>query len=370
MSNILITGGTGFLGSTLINEILVSSNDTIYALVRGENIVTAKKRLFSTLKKATDKDLLDKTIEHRIKVYISDITQEKLGLEADVIHSLIDNTDVIFNSAAITDLNLPLEKIRKVNVNGAKNVLNFALLCKEKGKLKKLNHISTAYVAGKEKKVFKEKDLDVGQQFNNTYEQSKYEAEKLIYEYREKGIDIDIFRPSIILGCYKDGRTTNFKMFYQPLHFFSLGLFDRIPAIENSKANIINVDIAAKAIFLITTSSGEKNMNYHIASPEIPIFGYVLDIASEYFGFKKPNFISTGKFDIQKEYSFVKRKMIESYIPYFNYVTEFDVKNTMRKLKKPKFMFPDFDERNFIRLFEYCNKTGFIKRKKKNVVSK
>jgi len=40
----------------------------------------------------------------------------------------------------------------------------------------------------------------------------------------KKGLDIDIFRPSIILGRHKDGRTTNFKMFYQLLHFFAMEL--------------------------------------------------------------------------------------------------------------------------------------------------
>ena len=76
--------------------------------------------------------------------------------------------------AAITDLNWPLEEVRNINVHGTKSVLDFAVLCKKDGSLKKVNHISTVYVVGAKRCKFKESDLDVSQKFNNTYEQTKY----------------------------------------------------------------------------------------------------------------------------------------------------------------------------------------------------
>ena len=356
MNNILITGATGFLGSELIKEILLSSDCGIYALVRAGNVNDAEKRLFSVL----DGKINSKRSKKRIQVCVGDISKKGLGLEKNTADRLIDNVDVIFNSAALTILESPLDKIRKINVNGTKNVLDFALSCK---KLNKVNHISTAYVAGKRIGVFKENDLNLDQEFNNTYEQSKFEAELLVNEYRGRGLDIDVFRPSIILGRYKDGATTNFQMFYQPLHIFSLELFDRIPAIKNSRANVINVDIAAKAIFLIASTGDTKNANYHIVSSKVLDFDYVVSLASEYFGFKKPEFVSLEKIDIRKEYSAIKRKMIKPYIPYFNYLAQFDMSNTMKRLDGEKFAFPEFDEKNFMRLFEYCANVKFIRRR-------
>ncbi len=367
MSNIFITGATGFLGSALISEILSSSNDTVYALVRGKTATDAEKRLMAILEELSDRHELDNGKKDRIKICVGGITHRQLGLDKETLHHLIDNIDTIYHSAAITDLNWPLEKIRKINVDGTKNVLNFAVMCRKNGRLKKVNHISTAYIAGIKRSIFKENHLDVSQEFNNTYEQSKYEAEVLVSKYRKKNLDIDIFRPGIIMGRYKDGKTIKFKMLYQPLHFFALELFDKIPVVKNGKAYLINVDIVARTIFLINSLPDKITMNYHIISPETPTLNYVLDIASEYFGFKKPEFIPSEEIDIYKEYSPAKRKLIEPYLPYLNCTIEFTMENTLNQLQRANFTFPEFDEENLIRLFEYCDKVGFIKRKKKNV---
>ncbi len=367
MSNIFITGATGFLGSMLINEILSTSNDIIYSLVRGISVEDARNRITAILEKVFEPGAPAKEMLSRVHICLGDITKENLGLQKSTIRDLFNKIDIIYNSAAVTDLNWPLEKVRRINVNGTKNVLDFALLCKKNGRLKKINHISTAYIVGTKECTFKEEDLEIGQNFNNTYEQSKYEAEHQVVTYRSMGLDIDIFRPSIVMGRYKDGMTTSFKMFYQPLHFFSLELFDRIPAISESAANLINVDIVAKAIILISNLSDDKNTNYHIASPNVPTFDYIIDMASKYFGFKKPNFVQPKEIDIHKEYTIVKRKMIEPYIPYFNYFTKFDITNTQNHLQSKKFKFPEIDKDNLFNLFEYCDKNGFIKKDKKNV---
>jgi len=364
MNNIFITGGTGFLGSLLINEVLASSNDMVHVLVRDKFAAFGKNRIISAIEKLNDGTKLDEKKRNRIQAYTGDITRKNLGLNRGAIQELTITLDSIIHSAAVTDLNLPLKQARLVNVTGTQNVLDFALLCKEKGSLRKLNHVSTAYIAGDQKCIFKESDFHMGQVFNNTYEQSKYEAEKLVRVYRDKGLDIDIFRPAIMLGRYRDGMTTSFKMFYQPLHFFSREIFDKIPAREHSKANMINIDIAAKAILLISKQPKSKNMTYHIVSPKMPNLDYLLNIGSEYFGFIKPELVKFEEINVHKEYSFIKEKLISPYIPYMNYLTEFDMKNTKAALRGQNFRFPELNKRNLIRLFEYCDKTGFIKRKK------
>ena len=223
MSKYFITGGTGFLGAQLITEILLRTDHRVYSLVRGASQEQAEKYQYDRLKEVFPEDICDiRDIKPRVKVCLGDTTKDNLGLSSQDYELLINEVDSIYNSAAITDFNRPLETVRKVNLYGTKNVLDFALICKKKkGPLKTVNHISTAYVVGRKKCIFKEKDLDVGQTFNNTYEQSKYETEKEIGKYREKGLNINIFRPTTILGRFSDGKTTNFKMFYQPLHFFA-----------------------------------------------------------------------------------------------------------------------------------------------------
>ncbi|MDD5428134.1 MAG: SDR family oxidoreductase [Candidatus Omnitrophica bacterium] len=350
MRNIFMTGAGGFIGSELIDVMRKSGESFhIYALVRGSRKI-----------KGPDITLCD-----------GDITKSNLGLNKENFDMLTKTVDTIFHCAADTDLNLSKERLCLTNVTGTKNVLDLALKCKEKGGLKKVNHISTAYVAGARgsvKCVVKEDELDVGQGFNNRYEESKSAAEKCVADYRSKGLDIDIFRPSIVLGRYEDGKTTNFKMLYQPIHFFSLELFDRLPAPVYDVANLINLDTAAKSIFLISNRPGKKNMNYHITSPNTVSIEKVLDIVCGYLGVKKPELVPAGSFDAQKEYTPVMRRMIAPYAAYFNYGAKFDMTNTFSALEGADLDFPDFDEENFTRLLKYCEKTGFIKRKKHAVI--
>lgn len=368
MNNIFVTGATGFLGSLIVDEILSSSGDVLHILVRDKQASVGRDRLISTLSDARGGGL-NEAEKNRIHAYKGDITKRGLGLDRRDAAYLAGTIDVIYHSAATTDINLPIAKARKINVGGTANVLDFALQCKQKGRLKKVNHISTAYVAGTGKALFKEDHLDIKQGFNNTYEQSKFEAEKLAHKYRRNGLHIDIFRPSIILGRYTDGKTTNFKMFYQPLHFLSLEIFEKIPAKGHSKANVINVDTAARAIVLISNRSGELSTTYHIASPDSPTFEFVLDAASDFFGFRKPEIVRPEELNMVMEYSFTQERMIAPYLPYFSYLTKFDMENTLNCLKKENFKFPAFDKVNLTRLFEYCDKVGFIKRRKKSAVT-
>ena len=139
MGNVFITGATGFLGSTLIKEILTSSTDTIYALVREKKGAVLRERLISLLKDLFHPESIDTEIADRIVAYAGDITKKNFGLSKNELNSLINNLDVIYHTAALTDLNLPLKHVRSVNVNGTRHVLDFALLCKNKGRLKKVN---------------------------------------------------------------------------------------------------------------------------------------------------------------------------------------------------------------------------------------
>ncbi|MCQ9207737.1 MAG: SDR family oxidoreductase [Omnitrophica bacterium] len=368
MNNIFVTGATGFLGSLIVNEILSSSGDAVHILVRDKQASMGRDRLISALSGARGGEL-NEAEKNRIHAYKGDITKKGLGLNGHDTAHLVDTIDIIYHSAATTDLSLALAKARKINVRGAANVLDFAIQCKQNGRLKKVNHISTAYVAGTGKALFKEEHLDIKQGFNNTYEQSKFEAEKLAHEYRKNGLHIDIFRPSIMLGRYTDGKTTSFKMFYQPLHFFALEIFEKIPAKGHSKANVINVDTAARAMVLISNRSDKPNMTYHIVSPDSPTFELVLDTACDFFGFRKPDIVRPEELNMVMEYSFAQERMIAPYLPYFSYLTKFDMENTLNCLKKENFKFPTFDKANLIRLFEYCEKIGFIKRKNKSAVT-
>ena len=157
-----------------------------------------------------------------------DVTSPGLGLHNGARTALAEEVGAVLHCAASIAFDLPLDEARAINVEGTREVIGFARECKALGRLERFVHVSTAYVSGKYEGTFRERQLDAGQEFRNTYEQTKSEAEHVV---REAGdLSPCIARPSIVMGESDTGWTPAFNVLYWPLRAFSRGLFDEIPA--------------------------------------------------------------------------------------------------------------------------------------------
>jgi thioester reductase-like protein len=200
---VFLTGATGLVGSYLL-KVLLENGHKVYALGRNKNDQKGKNRVVTALKFWNKKAY--STYGKNLIVVGGDITQRNLGIKKAKLKKIQKEVGEIFHCAASIAFNWPIDKIRRINVDGTREVLEFALKCKNPVRV---NHLSTAYVCGNHKGVFTEKDLDVGQKFNTTYEQSKFEAEKLVHTYQKKGLSINIFRPALVIGESTTGKTIN-----------------------------------------------------------------------------------------------------------------------------------------------------------------
>lgn len=363
MANIFITGGTGLLGWDIVKELLKKKDARLYLLARGRKGESARDRIKGLIKKSYQ-SAEKKAVSHRIEVIEGDISEKELGVAISRMNKLCKEIDTIYHSAALCEFGVPWERIKKINVYGTKNMLDFATRCRDSGQFKSFNYISTVAVIGTAGGVFHEDDLDIGQAFNNTYERSKFEAEKLIEKYRNKGLIISIYRPSIITGDSKTGETSAFQMLYQPLHVFSLGIFDEIPANRLAKYNLVPVDYVAKAVCLLSRGDNKGNKNYHLTNPNTVTLNSLLDTASSYFGFKKPKIIPEQKYDFKNLQGF-RKKVIEPYIPYFSHKEViFDTVNFNSAISAKSFSWPVMDKNILLRLFKYCADVGYIKKYK------
>jgi thioester reductase-like protein len=288
-NSILLTGATGLIGSYLLSIFLLNGHK-VYALVRDRNEKDAKARLIDRL------GFWNSSIAHNnLSAIVGDITDVRLGLNSRTISKVIKEIDEVFHCAAITNINWPYEKIQKVNVEGTQNVFDLAYACINQGGHIKVNHLSTAYLYGDYEKEFSENELKVGQQFKNTYERSKFEAEKLVGKYRQKGLWIDIFRPSIVIGESRTGKIFKFKNMYQLIDLCKLNLFDVLP-LAGAFVNLVPIDLTSKAIYIMSTKTVAKNKTYHpFPLNQIPI-DKIIELGSSIFGFKKPSIVPSEEF--------------------------------------------------------------------------
>ncbi|CAK1554852.1 unnamed protein product [Leptosia nina] len=144
--NVLLTGGTGFMGKVLIEKLLYSVPDigTIYVLMRPKRGKSVNQRL----EEMQRLPLFDRTRNERpssfkkIKVLQGDVLFENFGLSDVDIERLSEEIYLVFHFAATLRLEAPLKDSINMNTCGTQRTLNVAKRLK---KLEALIHLSTAF---------------------------------------------------------------------------------------------------------------------------------------------------------------------------------------------------------------------------------
>lgn len=350
MSNkpaIFLTGATGLVGSYLL-KLFLEKGHMVYCLARSKKEKTAEDRVIEALK-FWNKDILNNKINN-FRIIEGDVADNNLGLDKKSKKIITQEVGEIFHSAAITDLHRPEKEINKVNVDGTRNILILAEKLNN-GRLVKVSHISTAYIYGDYKGVFKEDSLDVKQKFDTNYEQTKFEAEKLVKEYRKKGLWIDIFRPSMVTGDTKTGKTFQFRHIYQFINLCALEIFDTLP-LKNGRVSLVPIDNLCEAIYAITRNSQSKSRNYHPFPVKLVNVEKIIEIGSRIMGFKKPKLVLPDEF--QMEALTPSQKLIlRGTILAINFQTKLNSSCTKQVLKRYHFTMPEFTDRLLAKNIEY-----------------
>jgi thioester reductase-like protein len=354
--HILITGATGLLGSYILKNCIEDDQSIIYLIVKRKDIDSIT-RIKILLKDFLGIAITDGFLSSRISVFEGNLEDKFLGVGIENYQFLQDNVNYIFHAAAITNLRLPLDILRNANVLTTKNIVKFARNCSS---LKNFNYISTFFICGKHCGVFSEKDFDLKQSFNNFYEQSKFEAEEIVRKNLSNGFNTVIFRPTGIMGALEDGKIKNFSNLYIPLYFFSKAIFEEIPLLSKSYQNIVPVDWAAKVIYQLgIILRGSQTL--HIAHPKNILVQRFFELASQFFGYKNPRFLSIKEFD-SRNLSTAQKIIFNSMNQYLSLNAEIGLRSTLQNIDSLKLPYPLLNDVYFFRLFEYCSVKRFIGR--------
>jgi thioester reductase-like protein len=331
--DVLLTGATGFVGMEVLARYLERTDRTVVALVRARDDEGAQDRIDDVLANLFG----PVAARHRPRVVAiaGELTSPQLGLAPADYERLAERTETIVHSAASVSFTMELKEAREINVEGTVRMLELAALARSRGGLRRYGHVSTAYVAGTHRGRFSEADLDVGQDFHNSYERSKFEAESLVRA--EPGLPFTIMRPSIVVGDRRNGWTSAFNVLYWPLRAFSRGMFTAVPGTPSAPVDVVSVDYVADGIYELCESCGGVGETYHLtAGADASTIGEIASAASRYFRRPLPKVLSPQDF-AALERGQTERSALDAgraYFPYFSSETVFDQAAT-RALLEP-----------------------------------
>lgn len=313
---VLLTGATGFLGMEVLTRLLQGSECDVIALVRARGGEGAGERLIDVFSTLYDKP---PPAAGRVTAIAADMSIDDLAINAADRREILARVTSIVHCAASIAFDLPLEQACNINAGGTARILSLAQELSAAGRLRRMVHVSTAYVCGRQAGVFNESQLDAGQPFRNTYEHSKAHAERIL---RCRGADLPLVvaRPSIVVGDSRCGWTPSFNVVYWPLQAFSRGLIGEITADPDGLLDIVPVDYVADAIVALHADS-ESTGTFHLVAGEHAVSNReLLELACTRFQRAVPRFTQGGA----RGGSLPGVREADVYLPYFDVRTSFD----------------------------------------------
>lgn len=197
ISNLLMTGATGFFGPFLLRSLLEQTPYTYHVLVRAADGDAAMARVREALRRTVPAGRrCDSTWDGRIHVICGDIAQPDLGLPPLEWERLAGQIDAVVHNAAAVNYVANYEALRAVNVEGTRAMLRFAATARPK----QLHYISSTFIFGwtARGQLLERDDNDEMADLDFGYAQTKWVAEQLVLRARERGLDARIYRPSLL----------------------------------------------------------------------------------------------------------------------------------------------------------------------------
>ncbi|APZ45639.1 NAD-dependent epimerase [Polaribacter reichenbachii] len=260
---ILVTGGTGLVGSHLLYHLCLE-NDKIKAIYRTESSLKKVKKVFSFY--TADLFLFDK-----IEWFKADITDIPSMLP------VFENVKNVYHCAAFISFNpKDYRKMRKVNIHGTANLVNLCIAAK----IDKLCFVSSIAAVGDSLngELINEENEWNKEQDNSGYSITKFGAEMEVWRASQEGIKVVVVNPGVILGSgfFNAGSGKLFSQVYNGFKYYTEG-----------KTGFVSVQDVVKPMILLMNAD-VKNERFILVA-ENKTYKEIFDGIADAFGKKRPS---------------------------------------------------------------------------------
>jgi nucleoside-diphosphate-sugar epimerase len=247
-TDLLITGGDGYLGARLARQALATTDARLLLGLRApqsEGFEAKRQRLLAWLDFP----------KGRVQFAWGDVTADDAfrDVEPQAIRWII-------HTAAATRFNIDVDTARQVNIAGTRKVLELAARCPH---LERIALLSTIYTSGLTAGTLPEVAFDGKDGFANYYEWSKWEAERLVLtEFAH--LPWQIIRIATVIADDTSGAVTQQNAFHNTLKLFYHGLLALLPGAGDTPLYFITGEFATTAVLELLQHGAARTI-YHVA---------------------------------------------------------------------------------------------------------
>jgi thioester reductase-like protein len=185
------------VGPFLLSSLLQQTSYTVHALVRGTDAAHGLDRILASLRRAQLwTPALEAEVRERVRVICGDLAEPHLGIGEAAFQRLADSIHAIVHNGALVNYVRTYDGLRPANVEGTRELLRLAMTTHRKT----FHLVSSTFIYGwATKPVVGEWDANeemFGLDFG--YSQTKWVAEQLALKAQRQGLDVRIYRPSLI----------------------------------------------------------------------------------------------------------------------------------------------------------------------------
>jgi len=364
IQNVLLTGGTGFLGAYIIAEILKTTNTNLYCLVRSKRGENSKERIERQMKRYqvwAEDDAWLAMWNQRLHVIDGDVTLPRLGMKDVDYERLARDVDAIFHGAAHVNFIYPYEALRATNVLGIHEIIQFAF----HARIKPVHHLSTAAIwpMGAQYTYYEKDPIDHVGVLNLGYDEAKWVGEKCLLHAEERGLPVARYRPGEVGGDSVTGRCVTdhfiiacFKGFLQ---------FGAFPDLD-IEVDVAPVDYVARAMVYLAFQRNGLGRAFHLTNPSrrrmkdglvyLRSLGYQFEELP--FVDLRDRLVSTPNFAHNALFAY--QAALEDMDNVSMQLPTYDTRETKRELEGSGIACPPSDEKLFGTYLRYLQDVGFI----------
>lgn len=256
---ILVTGGTGLVGSHLLYK-LASGTEPVRAIYRRVHKLEAVKKAFAYY--TDDVDALYQQIEW-VQADLNDVTELTAAFGDDTTH--------VYHCAAFVSFEPDkYYQLRKINIEGTANIVNLCVA----NDIKKLCYVSSIAAIGH--------TLDANELINETavwnpeedhsvYAITKYGAEMEVWRGTQEGVDAVIVNPGVIMGpgfCRSGGSGSLINQIYKGFPYYTSGItgYVDVEDVTNAMIQLMRSDLKNDSFIVISENLSFKEFQLKVAN--------------------------------------------------------------------------------------------------------